>query len=176
MNKNQARWAMGLAGLLVVTTLGCEPEAPKTTESPAPAAGASAAPAEAPAAAASTSSNAEVKTETVVNPGPDLPKGKVETSSTAPNGLVKLVFQDEGVKGDWFYRSLYVTSGAHNMDLGDYTEIDKIQWGPESNELTAEVKSPTDSNKLTTYELRFKLGSDTYTLKELKVETVESAG
>ncbi|MNS34763.1 hypothetical protein D3C72_668970 [compost metagenome] len=173
MNKNQARWAMGVAGLLVATTLGCEPEAPKTTESAAPAAAASAAPAEAPAAGAA---DAKVKTEKVVNPGPDLPKGKVEKSSTAPNGLVKLVFQDEGEKGDWFYRSLYVTSGAHNMDLGHYTEIDKIQWGPESNELTAEVKSPTNSNELTTYELRYKLGSETYTLKELKVETVESAG
>lgn len=169
MNKNQARWAMGVAGLLVATTLGCEPEAPKATESAAPAAAASA---EAPAAAA----DAKVKTEKVVNPGPDLPKGKVEKSSTAPNGLDKLVFQDEGEKGDWFYRSLYVTSGAHNMDLGHYTEIDKIQWGAEGNELTAEVKSPTNSNELTTYELRYKLGAETYTLKELKVETVESAG
>ena len=178
MNTNQVAWAAGMAALLVGATLGCADEAPKDTAASPAASAEAAAPATAasPADQAAAPAGAKVKTEKVENPGPTLPKGTVEKSSTAPNGLDKLVFQDEGVKGDWFYRSLYVTSGAHNMDLGDYTEIDQIQWGAEGSELTAEVKSPTDSNKLTTYLLRYKLGADSYSLQELKVETVESAG
>lgn len=171
MKKNQMGWAAGIAGLLMVTALGgCADEVPEATASAPPTT------AEQAAAPAAAPAGAKVTTKPVVNPGATLPKGTVEQRVAAPEGNAHVVFLDEGEHGDWFWRSLYVTSGAHNMDLGRYTELSNVKWSPEGDELTAEVKAGTDSNKLTTYLLRYRMGAETYSLQELKVETVESAG
>lgn len=167
MKTKQIMWAAAVAGALATATLGCAAEEPEAT-APESTAEQAATPA-APAAA-------NVRTEKVVNPGPELPKGTVEQRVASPNGQAEVVFLDEGESGDWFWRSLYVTSGAQHMDLGRYTELSEVKWSPEGDELTAQVKAGTDSNKLTTYLLHYQLGADTYHLQELKVEDVESAG
>ncbi|MFP5504134.1 MAG: hypothetical protein ACLGIN_16740 [Candidatus Sericytochromatia bacterium] len=160
MKTKHKGWAAAVAGALMVAGLGCAQEQHEEMAEQV-----------ATPAAAGT-----VRTEQVVNPGPTLPKGTVEQRVASPNGQAEVVFMDEGESGDWFWRSLYVTSGAQHMDLGRYTELSEVKWSPEGDELTAQVKAGTDANKLTTYLLHYQLGAETYHLQELKVETVESAG
>lgn len=157
MIRISAARAAGFAGLLLATTLGCADETPQ---------------------ASSTSAAPEpgVKSEKVVNPGAALPEGTVEMTAASPNGSAKVVFLDQGEGADWVWHSLYVTAGERHMGLGRYVDLGEVKWSPEGDAFSAEVKAATDSNQLTTYLLRYRVGADTYDLKTLKVETAEPSG
>ncbi|HTE17286.1 MAG TPA: hypothetical protein VK689_02765 [Armatimonadota bacterium] len=105
-----------------------------------------------------------------------LPKGKTLLQSHSPNRRLTLLVRDEGEKGDFFWRTLYVRQGGSYTRLLTANEVRSVRWLGSPARVRFTMDAATGPSEMTRSEVIYTPSTRTIQTRMLRKLQVEGAG
>lgn len=105
-----------------------------------------------------------------------LPKGKTLARSVSPDGRYALLLRDEGEKGDFFWRSIYVQHGSSYTLLDTCNELRHPRWTRNPTTLRFEMDAAVGPSEMERREMTYTPSTKTLRKRVLRKLHVEGAG
>lgn len=105
-----------------------------------------------------------------------LPKGKTLARSVSPDRRYVLLVRDEGEKGDFFWRSVYVRHGKSYTLLQTCNELRKPLWTGKPASVRFEMDVATGPSEMDRSEVTYTPSTHTLRKRLIRKMRVEGAG
>jgi hypothetical protein len=105
-----------------------------------------------------------------------LPRGKTLRRVPSPNRRYVLLYRDEGQKGDFFWRTVYLQRGRSYVPLAECNDLRRVRWRADSGRVRFEVDRAVDPNEMDRLELEYRPRTNTLRQQRIGKLKVEGAG
>ena len=105
-----------------------------------------------------------------------LPRGKTLLQSHSPNRRHALLVRDEGEKGDFFWRTLYVRHGKSYTRLLTANQVRSVRWLGSPTRVRFTMDAATGPSEMTRSEVIYTPSTRTLRKRTLRTLQVEGAG
>lgn len=105
-----------------------------------------------------------------------LPRGKTLARHDAPGRRYVLLLRDEGEKGDFFWRSLYVQNGKKYTKLHTCNELRRVRWAPNGSIVRFEMDRAVGPTEMERREVEYNPATMKLRSRVVRRMKVEASG